>query len=1038
MGSDGNGLYQYYNSKYLYQSVTFDDKKFNLSKPIRAIFLDDKNTLWLGTKGNGILRIFDYDINKNEFDYKTENIFTTNNRLTDNSIFAFAKSKQDILWIGGEDGLTYYSYPENRIKNVKSEMPIRYVHSIQEQGDSLLWIATVGDGILKACIGGRKNNPELINMKRYTINNNLFASNYFFTHYIEDEHTAWFGNRGNGAFTINDGTKLVPHPLIKPYDSNAINDVFSIIKDGNTLWLGTSDGLIRQTPENETLFNDKDGFPNNSIHSMLFDERKNLWLATNKGIIRFDTTRDNFQIYDKQNGLNVTEFCDGAAFSSPNGLFFGGVNGFISIMENLSDSMQKFSPSLIFEKLEIYDSKQDRFIYLGQNQHVTLNYNENYFSISFVAIDYINCNNYVYQYKIGDKNDKWIDNGALNKISFTKMPHGKYEMYVKYKNRYTNEESGIYSVNIEILPPWYLSKVANIIYFLFILILIAVFFKLMQLRNKKKRGIMLERLEHRHNEELYEEKLRFLTNITHEFSTPLTLISGPCQRISAYEYSDSYINKYVEIIKINAERLNALVQEIIDYRRIATGNQTCNIQTHNVSQQLLDIIATFSELIERNNISFETEIKDTIYWNTDDKCFNKIAANLISNALKYTPPAGTIKACLYQSDKNLIFRVYNTGKGIKESDKDSIFNRYTILGNSKESSVKGLPARNGLGMAICKSMVELLNGDIIVESEIDKFAEFIVTLPEMTSPDEGHSECDVTEATITIESESENDINLSKREDVNILENENPDKNKFQYNILAVDDNKDILFLINDILKTEYNVLLAANGEEGLEILKKGAIHLIITDIMMPEVDGIELIKIIKSNKHTMHIPLIILSAKNSTDSKIEGIVSGADVYIAKPFDTNYLKSIVKRLIINREELKEYYNSSASAFEFTNGQLLEKEDKDFLDLMIQVMEQNLDNVDFTYEELTKKMKMSIRAFYRKFESLTQSRPQDFIKNYRLNYAAKLLVTTNYTVQEIMYETGFNNRSHFYREFNKKFNNTPQEYRSLYKKKDISS
>jgi YesN/AraC family two-component response regulator len=330
-------------------------------------------------------------------------------------------------------------------------------------------------------------------------------------------------------------------------------------------------------------------------------------------------------------------------------------------------------------------------------------------------------------------------------------------------------------------------------------------------------------------------------------------------------------------------------------------------------------------------------------------------------------------------------------------------------------------------------MVELLKGDIIVKSEIDKFTEFIITLPEMACP-EGNSESETTEANINIE--IKNNINLSKRENINFFENENPKKNEFQYNILAVDDNEDILFLIKDVLKAEYNVLLAVNGEEGLEILKKETIHLIITDIMMPKVDGIELIKIIKSNKHTMHIPLIILSAKNSIDSKIEGIASGADVYIAKPFDTNYLKTIVERLIIIRAELKEYYNSSASAFEFANGQLWEKEEKDFLDSVIQVIEQNLDNAGFAPEELADKLKMGVRALYRKFKSLNQLPPRDFIKNYRINYAAKLLITTNSTVQEIMYKTGFNNRAHFYREFNKKFNNTPKEYRSLHKKKDI--
>jgi signal transduction histidine kinase len=843
MGSDGSGLYQYSNGKYQYKSVTFQNKKFDLSKPIRAIFLDDKNTLWLGTKGDGIMRIFNYDINKNEFDYKSEKILTSNNSvLMDNSVFAFAKSHQDILWIGGEGGLIYYSYAEDCIKNIKSEMPVRYVHSIQEQGDSILWIATAGDGILKAYIGGKKNKPELIRMKKYTVNDGLFASNYFFTHYFEDENRMWFGNRGYGAFTMDDEKGLIPHRLLKHYDTRIINDVFAIIKEKNILWLGTSCGLIKQTPEREILFNNKNGFRNNCIHSMLLDDKKNLWLATNKGIIRFDTSRDNFQIYGEQS-LDVTEFCDGAAFLSPYGMFFGGVNGFVFIKENVSDSTQAYSPPIIFEKLNIYDSKQDRFIYLKQKQKATLNPNENYFSISFVAINYIDYNNYVYQYKIGDKDNKWIDNGALNKISFTKMLPRKYEIYVKYKNRYTDEESDVYSVEIEILPPWYMSRTANIIYSLLVLIFIAILLKLIQQKNKKRSMVMLERLEHKHKEELYEEKLRFFTNITHEFSTPLTLISGPCERISSYEYSDSYIRKYADIIKKNAERLNALVQEIIEYRRIVTGNKTYNIQTYNVSEQLFDIIATFSEVIERNNISFETEIKDNIYWNTDSKCFNKIIANLISNALKYTPAWGTIKVCMEEKNENLTFRIYNTGKGIKETDKESIFNRYTILDNYEESSSKGLFTRNGLGMAICKSMVELLKGNLQVKSEINKFTEFIINLPELECTEE-------KEIDKTAENGADIDIDLDLKgaKPSGFLDHENYELNKIRYNILVIDDNEDILFLIKDILKANYNILLAENGEKGLEVLKKETIHLIITDIMMPKTGGIELVKVIKTN----------------------------------------------------------------------------------------------------------------------------------------------------------------------------------------------
>lgn len=1035
IGSDGNGLYQYFNGPYLYRSTTFENKKMNISAPVRSIFMDDQNTLWLGTKGSGILRIFDYDIDKNEFDYRTENV-SVSHTLKDNSVFAFAKSRQNILWIGGEYGLVYYSYSENRIKPVKSELPVRYVHSLQEEGDSILWIVTVGDGILKASIGGSKDNPELIRMKRFTINNGLSASNYFFTHYFDNDHTLWFGNRGFGVFTLNEQEELVPHNLLKPYDSRTVNDVFAIIKEENALWLGTGNGLIKQTPKDETLFNSKNGFPQSSIHSMLLDDKKNLWLSTNKGIIRFDTTHDNFQIYNKRNGLNVIEFCDGASFSSPVGLFFGGVNGFVSIKENTLYSKDKFSPPIIFDRLDIQDSRQDRFVYLNRQPKVTLNHHENYFSISFVTIDYINGNNYLYQYKIGDKDNKWIDNGEQNKISFTKMPPGEYNMYVKYKDRYTNEESRIYSIGLEILPPWYQSRLATIVYFILAFMFIVAVLWIIQLRNRKKRNAILERLTYQHKEELYEEKLRFFTNITHEFSTPLTLISGPCERVSSYEKSDPYINKYIGIIKMNAERLHSLVQEIIEYRRIATGNKVCNVQTYNVSGHLEGIINSFSEWVERSEVVFETDFKENIFWNTDIKSFNKIVTNLISNAFKYTPAGGVIRITLKQQDHHLFLHVHNTGKGIKEADMDLIFNRYTVLDTSEVNDVKGFSIRNGLGMAICKSMVELLNGEIRIESEPGKYAEFIVSLPELScsEPRNGHKE---TEAEVSQPVFTDEHIIATDGKTTLNLHQQYVEKSAAGLpNILVIDDNEDILFLIQDVLKDKYNIYQAKDGETGLDILKRETIHLIITDIMMPKIDGIELTRIIKSNKHIMHIPLIILSAKSSVDMKIEGVLSGADVYIAKPFDTNYLKAVVERLMTSRSQLREYYNSSASAFEFSNGQLMGKEDKEFLNNVMLIIEEHLDDADFSPEDLADEMRLGIRALYRKFKSLEQVPPSDFIKNYRINYASKLLVTTNLTVQEIMYKVGFHNRAHFYREFNKRLNQTPKEFRNLNKNNNI--
>lgn len=393
---------------------------------------------------------------------------------------------------------------------------------------------------------------------------------------------------------------------------------------------------------------------------------------------------------------------------------------------------------------------------------------------------------------------------------------------------------------------------------------------------------------------MYEGKLRFFTNITHEFCTPLTLIYGPCERILNYEHSDDFIKKYAQIIKSNTERLNSLIQEVIDFRRMETGNQICHIQELNISELGNGIIESFDELAEQNRIQLETDITPDIIWRSDHNGFTKILNNLISNAFKYTPENGTIRISIKKEEDKLSIKVYNTGKGISKENLPLIFNRYSILDNIKENSIKGLSSRNGLGLAICQSMVELLHGTINVESEVNQYAQFIVTLPAL----------ETTEKVGNIQPHEIAKVELSNyKTEVTLPEtvNNEEETNQPENTILIIDDNKELLWMLKDILSNEYAILTAENGEEGLELLKQETPNLIITDIMMPKIDGITLTKQLKNNKHTAHIPLVILSAKNTTDEKIEGIESGADAYIPKPFNTQYLRTIIKQLIKNKK-----------------------------------------------------------------------------------------------------------------------------------------
>ena len=596
-------------------------------------------------------------------------------------------------------------------------------------------------------------------------------------------------------------------------------------------------------------------------------------------------------------------------------------------------------------------------------------------------------------------------------------------MRVKYNDGGNNNDNLIQSIRIVILPPWYQSIAAQIIYVLLALGAGFGFWHYIRRKYERRKAAISKRLNEKYKVEMYEGKLRFFTNITHEFCTPLTLIYGPCERILQHENSDAFIRKYAQIIKSNTERLNSLIQEVIDFRRMETGNQICHIQELNISKLAKEIIDSFSELAEQNQIHLETDIYPEIMWKSDYSGFTKILNNLISNAFKYTPENGIIRISIKAEGDKLNLKVYNTGKGICKESIPFIFNRYSVLDNIQENSIKGLSSRNGLGLAICQSMVELLQGTIEVESEVNQYAQFIVNLPQLEVTGKA-------ERILNEEVPKSEPFNHKTSTEITERDNHQEESNQPEPTILMIDDNKELLWMLKDILSDEYSVLTAENGEEGLTILKQKTPDLIITDIMMPKIDGITLIKQLKSNKHTMHIPLVILSAKNTTDEKIEGIESGADAYIPKPFNTQYLKSIIKQLLKKQEELKKYYNSSASAFEFSGGHLLQQEDKKFIETAVELINRNMDNTKFGPEELAGAMQTSSRNLYRKFKKLEQLPPKDFIKEQRINYAAKLLLTTTLTIQEVMYRTAFTNRSHFYKEFGKRYNQTPKEYRQF--------
>lgn len=1026
IGTDGQGVYMYFNDAFSITNTLLDTPVYQINNPVRTVYYDEEQTLWIGTKGGGILRIRNYSPETNAA-VSFDRISISNSTLTDNTVYCFAPGSANRLWIGTENGLNYYSYQNKQLKAftvIADGKKVKYVHSINELNDTTLWVSTVGEGIVKVILDKAGSSPSVKSATRIVLDDGRMASNYFFTSFQENDSILWFGNRGYGAYRLNVETEqLTPYRFDNVVNSQTANDIFAIYKNEKGYWLGTSSGLLHFNEDYSHYHDRADLFSNNTVHGILEDQQNNLWISTNQGLVRFNPKTNTGQTYDRENGLEVTEFSDGAFYkdSRTETLFFGGTNGFVTVKPN-AYIMADYMPQINLKGLSIFGKEYNIHDFLHDKKGkktLQLDYSRNFFCIDFMAIDYINGNNYSYSYKLDEVSSQWIESGTSASAIFSNLAPGQYTLLVKYKNNMNGKECEPQKLLIQITPPWYLSNWAYILYFILIALfcILAVYRIVHQYRRKQHR--MIEKLNREKKEEVYESKLRFFTNITHEFCTPLTLIYGPCEKILAYPQSDSYIRKYGKMIQQNTEKLNGLILELLEFRRLETGHKVLSIQRLSVSDKLQNIAESFCELAENNNLNYRLDIEPDIEWNTDISCFSKIVNNLISNAFKYTPEEGNITIGLKVENQLLTLNISNSGKGIAKENLAKIFDRYKILDSFE---MNGKNSRNGLGLAICKNMVTLLNGEINVSSIQNEITTFTVTLPELSPTAQEAETPQKVYATGPL------NTNTEPME----LEQTTVNFDTSKHTVMIIDDDPSMLWFVSEIFVDKYNVLSFNNAAEALASLELKQPDLIISDVMMPEIDGLSFAQKIKQNKLWSHIPLILLSALHHEDDQVKGIEAGAEVYVTKPFNVKYLEKVVYRLIKRESDLKEYYSSIFSSFKVENGNCIHKEDQEFLDKVIETIEKNITNPDLSVELLSSDLGYSTRQFYRKLKPITDKSPADIIKEYRLTMAERLLLTKNYTIEEIMDKTGFNNRGTFYKLFSQRFGMPPRQYREQQK------
>lgn len=1052
-GTDGDGIFKMYPL----------EKSFNLiSKAqipeldggiVRAFLELDGNSFWVATKGKGLFRLpskFYLDSGK---PLQYEN-FNESNSSLDNAVFALCKGKEDLIFIGSDgNGINIFDLKKSRlvswpeiIGNEKCDY-FKSTYTIYQDDEGFIWLGTNGYGMIRCKIKRLGEKLEVTEFKKYMADNSgkkSLSSNIVFSIVPKNQNQLWIGTRLGGLNLFDKKTGLFRIYKNVKNDSQSLsnNDILCLQTDArNRLWIGTSFGLnllegIKS--DGKAVFQSftvKEGLPNNTIHGIVSDKKSNLWISTNFGLSNFILKESKFINYTKNEGLQNNEFADGAFYQNLESdyVFMGGIKGFNYFLpQNIKESSKV--PDILIDKISGQNQTtpyyQGLVISPDSNTHpsIVLDYNQNFFDIELAALTFTNSEKckYAYQLTNFDKNWNFINNRRI--ISFTNVPQGNYSLWIKWSNSDGVWSKPVHAIDIKVKPVFWQSTVAIIVYAILVVLFIMFVLSYYNKRQSLSQNILFRKRE----EELHENRLTFFTDIAHEFQTPLTLIVGPIQKLSETTTLDKRNQKFVQMIQRNSSRLLFLTQQLLEFRKAEYDYLEVKAKEFDLVDLVEQIAELFDEWALDKNIDYNLDIPSELSgWFDKDK-IEKIVFNLMSNAFKYTPINGKIDLRFYIQDeesKKLNITIVNTGKGIPKEKLDSLFDRF-FLSDTNRITDNDL-FRTGIGLAYIKKLVTVLRGEILVSSIPNESTTFTILLP-CSKEAFNDKELDVEASPILISHHLKNIL-----EEIPNKSEEIPNKISSldvlvdnRKAVLIVEDEKEIHVFLNELLGEKYKIVTAYNGVEAMTILEKEIPDIIISDVMMPIMDGVELCNKIKSNIKTCHIPFIMLTAKDSVLHRIEGIESGANSYIPKPFHPDHLLIRIQKLLEEKELILRHFTQD-TLIENLSTLPIDKEEKDFIKKVIELIRNNIDNENLQSSFIEKELGISNSQLYRKIKQIFGFSPGDLIRTIRLKYAAELLRKNVLTVSEVCYQSGFNNRSYFYREFNKMYNITPKNYQLKY-------
>ena len=1041
----GINLVRRYNTFFKLFKYFPGNPKSLISNQVTAFFEEPDKRLWIATGGSG-LNLFDYQ-NESYINYNMKN-----SGIGGNAVLSLYEDSKQRFWVGTWMGglnlldrrtgkFTIYTVQNHNLGS-------NNIFGIIEDKNGGLWLSTFLGGITYF-------NPENGQTKIYNSDNSSISDNNV-NRVIRD----YLGNlwvcaeTGLNYFDVK-SEKFTVYKYSKS-DTNSISkgNLLSIyLASDTTLWIGTNGGLNRFNPRTKSFikYYIEDGLPSNSIKGIIEGNDSNIWLTTNNGISCLNPASNTFKNYDISDGLQGNEFYWHSIYKSPDGqIYAGGINGFNSFYpDSIGDN--PFVPPIVITEFRIFnkpmqvntpDSPLKKNISL--TKEMTLTYKQSVISFEFTSLNYISPMKNQYAYILEGFEDNWNYVGSKRTATYTNLDAGEYIFRVKGSNNdgVWNEIGA--SIKIIVEPPFWKTWWAYTLYVLFVASIIIIIVRQLIIREQLKNALKLEHLELEKMNEIDQLKSRFFTNVSHEFRTPITLIMSPLEPIISDEEVHPRIKKKLQVIYRNANRLLRMTNELMDFHKIEAGEYLLELSHRDIIQFVHETAALFNDYARAHKIQFSMQSETENYeaWFDSDK-LDKIIYNLLSNAFKFTKSGGRINVHTSiidsekpfnvlsnkdydRAEKYIQIKVHDNGLGIPANKLDHIFNRFY----QAEINIKHEYPGSGVGLALVYEFINLYHGKINVDSKENEGSVFTIEIPLDIDFLEKHQlvrkyfRNPIEHPDLFEEKFTEMSVLLSEPFPNTALEDCKEDTITLP-SILIIDDDPELISFIKEDFQTRFRVYEALEGKAGYQKAIELIPDIIISDIVMPELEGTELCRMLKKDERTSHIPIILLTAKSSDEYRIKGFEIGADSYITKPFNLSVLRVQVSNLLEIRKKLKEKFsiNYFIDDSKLTSG----NPDELFLSKAAEIIKKHLHNPDFNADVLSKEIGMSRMQLYRKFRALTDQTVHEFIKRIRLQVAAQLLLKKRVTVTEVAFDVGFKDLTYFARCFRQQFGVSPSQY-----------